>query len=150
MAGDPVKYSVREVDGAEECEVILSLAKIILPCDDPPNPVNGYWWLAYYGDVAVGFAGLDYAKTDSDAMFLCLAGVVPEHRGHGLQRALIKARVNKTRRLGKRRAISYTMLNNVGSSNNLIAVGFRMYEPPFKFHGGGVCYWKREIPTTEL
>lgn len=139
-----MKYTVREVDGTVEHEVILSLAKIILPCDDPPNPYSGYWWLAYYGDVAVGFAGLDHAKTTDGAMFLCLAGVVKEHRRHGLQRRLIRARINKARRLGKGRLVTYTLLNNPGSSNNLIACGFRLYRPAYRFPYGDVCYWARD------
>ncbi len=136
-----MRVRVREVDGVEHGEIICDLARICLPGDDPPLVHEGHWWLAYVGDVAVGFAGLRDARTDPEAGFLCLAGVVPQARGRGLQRALIRARVAKARRLGKRRVISYTAAWNWRSANNLIACGFRQYMPVKVFGGGDVCYW---------
>ena len=80
------------------------------------------------------------AKTFDNATFLCLSGVVPEHRGHALQRRMVRVRVQKARKLGKRRVISYTV-SNAHSGNNLIACGFRLYNPD-KCWEGEVTYWK--------
>ena len=64
---------------------------------------------------------------------------MPGHCGHGLQRRLIRIRVQKARKIGKRRVISYTM-GNARSGNNLIACGFRLYNPENCWEGE-VTYW---------
>jgi GNAT superfamily N-acetyltransferase len=135
-------YCIREVDGDEESEVIAELHRICCPHDELPSTTDGWWWLAYAGDVAVGYAGMRDAKSEPGAAFLCIAGVVPEHRGKGLQRRLIRVRVQKARRLMKTAVISYT-LDNAPSGNNLIACGFRLYSPDKRWEGGDVAYWRR-------
>jgi GNAT superfamily N-acetyltransferase len=139
-----VKYTVKEVDGAEEDETINALHKLCLPHDELPSVHDGWWWLAYANDVAVGYACMRDAKSEENAAFLAIAGVVPEHRGKGLQRRLIRVRVQKARRLMKRAVISYTM-DNAPSGNNLIACGFRLYDPDKRWEGGDVTYWRRQF-----
>lgn len=137
----PGAYRIREVDGTVEEETIHALTRICMPWDDLPDTGAGFWWLAYAGDVAIGFGGVRDASTDPQAAFLCLSGVVPEHRGRGLQRRLIRVRVQKARRLRKHSVISYTM-DNAHSGNNLIACGFRLYSPLKRWEGGSVNYWR--------
>lgn len=140
-------YSVRQVDPIVEHEVLAGLARL---CDRDTSikaaldTSRGDWWLAFADDVAVGFAGLRDANTDPEASFLCLAGVMPEHRGRGLQKRLIAARLRRAKALGKRRAITYTAVSNVASANALIARGFRLYRPALTW-GDEFCYWKKEL-----
>lgn len=140
-------YRVQRVDGIVEHETISALAKLCSPGDETffPDTSRGDWWLAYATDVAIGFAGLRDSTVDAEAAFLCLAGVHPAFRGHGLQRRLINVRVRRARALGKLRATSWTATWNVHSANNLLRAGFALYTPTLKFDDTDVNYWKKEI-----
>lgn len=140
-------YRVRMVDAAVEHEVISDLCRVISPTDDTfrADTTKGDWWLVYAGDVAVGFAGLRDAATEPAAAFLCLAGVVREHRGAGLQRRLIEARVRRARALGKRAALSWVADWNVRSANNLIRAGFRLYWPAQRFTDNETVYFRKDF-----
>jgi GNAT superfamily N-acetyltransferase len=70
--------------------------------------------------------------------FWCLRlGVVARaHRGHGLQRKLIRARLNWLRKRGARHVNVWVDPHNVYSLNNVVSEGFRFQnEPPREFHG---------------
>ena len=54
--------------------------------------------------------------------------ILPEHRGNGLQRRLLKVRERKARQLGWTSVITDTT-DNVPSANNLIKAGYRLFEP---------------------
>lgn len=102
---------------------------------------DSYWWLAYRNKKPVGFAGLKPDKYGNG--FLCLAGVVPEARGHGIHRRMITARVKFGRQLGLKRLYTYTKLNPA-SANSLIAAGFRAYLPPSMW-AGDASYWQKGL-----
>lgn len=142
-----MRYRVARVDGIEEHETIGALAKLCAAGDETfaPKTEAGDWWLVYADDVAVGFAGIRDATTEPEASFLCLAGVVPEHRGRGLQRRLIHARVQRARQLGKRAALSWVADWNVRSANNLVAAGFRLYWPAQRFGDKETVYFRKEL-----
>lgn len=90
------------------------------------------------------FAGLHVSDCDHGIGILCRAGVVEEARGHGLQKKLIMARTVFARNLGLRRVTTYTHTTNLPSMNNLMASGFRLYEPPKGWAEDGFLYW--ELP----
>lgn len=87
----------------------------------------------------VGYACLRLVENES-LVYLSRAGVTHKHRGNGLQRRLIRVRVAYGRRLG-RGAITYTVHANPKSVNNLIACGFRYYEPQNAWAGRDMLYW---------
>lgn len=89
----------------------------------------------------VGFACLRVVATEN-VVYLSRAGVTPKHRGKGLQRRLIQARMVYARRKGWG-AITYTIRANPKSVNNLIACGFRYYEPQHAWAGREMLYWYR-------
>lgn len=114
---------------------VAMLDAAIFPDDDPCNYVNANWWLVYsQGSLAVAFAGSCWRGED---LFLLRCGVLEGHRGKGLQRKLIKRR---TRGIPAD-VITYTAVGNPHSANNLIACGFRMYEPNDLWAGDDVNYW---------
>lgn len=126
-------YVIREVDGRGERDLLLALQLECLPEDDPVNPSKGHWWVTYRGAEPAAYAGL----VDG---YLCHAGVLKAHRGAGLQRRLIKKRIEKGRALGLPFVYSTTFDNPV-SSNNLITCGFRMYTPERPWGATGTNYW---------
>ena len=79
---------------------------------------------------------------DSDILYLNSAAVVPEARGNGLQKRLIRCR---TRYADKHdlTSITYTTPDNSVSINNLVACGFKAYQPEYSWVGKQYCYWRR-------
>lgn len=115
------------------------------PVDVVEPPTEGTWWLVYFDGEPVGFAGMKPARTDRNAVYLSRSGVLPGHRGKGLQKRLIRARLAEAKRQGRTRAIT-TTFENPPSANNLIATGFRQYSPAEPWGPDGTAYWTRSIP----
>jgi GNAT superfamily N-acetyltransferase len=84
------------------------------------------WWLAYDGGHAVGFAGV-WPNINQDRAFLTRAGVLPEARGGGMQKKLIRVRVAYAKKLGIRRCYTYVWVGNYASMKSLVRCGFHPY-----------------------
>jgi GNAT superfamily N-acetyltransferase len=137
---------ISEVD-PDEILVAATLIRLQQECLPGATiwPLEGtFWWIAKgeNGD-PVGFAGLYVENHDYGQGMLCRAGVVRAARGLGLQRSLIKVRERKARQLGLTRLTTYTVDDNSYSMNNLIACGYRAYQPPKGWATEGAVYWQK-------
>jgi GNAT superfamily N-acetyltransferase len=103
---------------------------------------RGIWWLASEDGRMVGYAA---AAVDEHVLYLTRAGVLPEARGRGLQRRLIRARVQHARRLGLTRCYTYTVPWNWRSTNNLIDCGFRLWLPARPWATKNCLYFFRRL-----
>jgi GNAT superfamily N-acetyltransferase len=143
-----MKYRVVPVDTRqpEVVQLLTLLQKACLPADVVYKITDKeYWYVAYTHDgEAVGFAGVVPSARWSDTMYLCRAGVVLAHRGRGLQKKLIKARIRKAKALGMNWIITDTN-ENPASANSLIATGFKMFEPSKPWGLKTALYWKYKI-----
>lgn len=112
------------------------------PEDERCEKAGREWWIVRHHKAGVvGFAGAKYVDLD-DVLYLCRAGVLPEHRGKGLQRRLIRRRVQHGRSIdGCRGSYTYTALHNTFSASNLIACGFRPFAPNYPWGGDRANYW---------
>lgn len=90
---------------------------------------RGEWWLAYNEKRPVAFAGLVPMSDYFSVGYLCAAGVLPDFRGHGLQKRLIRRRIARARELGCVAIYTDTIHENAASANSLIACGFRQFVP---------------------
>lgn len=99
-------------------------------------------WIAVHipTGAVIGYA-LGRWIPNENAYYLSRAGVHPKHRGHGLQKRLIRVRIANAHRRGCRRIITYTVAWNPKSINSLIACGFRFYEPQNAWGGREMLYW---------
>lgn len=145
-----VWYSVNRVLDLDE-PTAAELDHLDLAClpDDEPYDKAGpglYWWTVteHPSKRVVGFCGSLYWGPDN-VVFLCRSGVLPEARGRGLQRRMIKTRVAHAASIGAKGCISYTSVENPVSSNNLIRCGFELYEPDYKWAGEGYLYWWKTV-----
>jgi GNAT superfamily N-acetyltransferase len=143
-----VTYKIRPVDGTDP-EVEDTIAEMHQECfpDYDTMPTNtGHWWIAYdEEDTPVAFAGLWPSVRLPATGYLCRGGVLPQARGAGLQRRLIRARERKALKLGWLAMISDTVLGNYASANNLIRCGYRMWIPPTLYASDQAIYWRREL-----
>ena len=142
-----MKYSARQVDTTDLGiqEQLRHLQKTCLPGDTLHATHYGHWWILYTesGNLA-GFCGMVPSTRWIDCMYLCRAGVLNAHRGHGLQKKLIRVRLQKARALGMNWVISDTY-DNPASANNLIGSGFKMFNPTEPWGAKGTLYWRKKI-----
>lgn len=123
--------------------LINDLDRECLPFDDPYTYLrDAAWWVAWDGTEPVAFGGF---RPIEGAAFLCRAGVIPSHRGLGLQRRLIRVRLAAARRCGFGWAHTYTANGNCVSANNLIRCGFRLFEPSWYWGGTDALYLCRDL-----
>lgn len=134
------------VDTTRERDVALLryLQLATLEGDVPYNVKDGHWWIAYEGTVPIAFAGVAQSRKWSDTGYLCRSGVLPSHRGKGLQKRLLRVRERKARQLGWNWLVSDTF-DNPASSNSLIACGFRIFKPTAPWSFNGAIYWRKKL-----
>lgn len=94
---------------------------------------------------AVAYACLSRFRGEAGVGYLSRAGVMPTHRGRGLQGWLIVARERKAIERGYRALVSNTNPENIHSANNLWEAGFRLYRPEVLFDGDGRLYFRKEL-----
>ncbi|MGX9389635.1 GNAT family N-acetyltransferase [Nitrobacteraceae bacterium UC4449_H16] len=137
-------YRIVEVDGSDEEDTLQELHELSFKdTAAQPDYSNGYWWIAYSGSEPVAFAGITQSTMGPLHGYMKRAGVLPEHRGYGLQRRLIRVRLAKAKRLGWKTVITDTT-NNVSSANSLIKAGFKLFTPkPWAWSTS--LYWYRYI-----
>lgn len=137
-------FTIRRVTSPEDWELARCLDRRIFT-EDAPVEIDGQEvFLAFDVDhLPVAFATMDHAAWASGRhAFLSRCGVVHAARGHGLQRRLIRARVQRARAMGCIRCYTYTVLDNVSSANNLIACGFQLYNSPSQYAGKSLYFQK--------
>ena len=124
--------------------VLTRMHELCFPVDEMPNFKIGYWWVVYDDKEPVGFCGLTHVPSWDSAGYLNRGGMIHTHRGKGMQRRMINVRIKKARKVGWNWLVSATR-ENIPSSNNLIACGFKLYTPTFKWLDGHCLYWIRKI-----
>ncbi len=123
----------------------IDVLQAICPPGDRPAKTNiGAWWIAYDDGEPIAFAGIRPSLRWIDCMYLCRSGVVPEARGKGLQKRLIRVRAAYARQMSMNWLISDTTCNPA-SANSLIACGFRLYEPAQPWGNRHTLYWRKRV-----
>jgi GNAT superfamily N-acetyltransferase len=124
---------------------LAALQERCLPGDTPFDINYGYWWIVYDAqNFPCAFAGLVRSSRWTDCGYLCRAGVLPSHRGHGLQKKLIRARVRQAKAIGWNWLITDTY-QNPASSNSLITTGFKLFEPTKPWGATQTLYWRKKL-----
>lgn len=118
-------YIIRE---CLDTEVIGWLREMTLT-DDPPIAEylleQADWFVAIHREQGYAGYGGVYQGIGDDFAELISAGVLPGHRGHGLQLRLIRRRLRVARDQGAAYVATHTAAYNIRSQANLIKAGFR-------------------------
>lgn len=134
---------LRRVQPTKWRETLDKLQAECFPYDTPCAYLpNDLWWIAFDGEQAVGFCAVRPSLNYPDTWYLCRAGVLSSHRGRGLQKRMIRARVAAARRAGASAVITDCTVENCPSANSLIACGFRLFRPPNKWATAAANYWR--------
>jgi GNAT superfamily N-acetyltransferase len=142
-----MKFSIKKIDLRQEANrtLLLYLQRKIMPSDTPHAVDVGHWWVAYDEEgKPVGFAGMVRSISWYDCGYLCRAGVLDSHTGHGLQKRLINTRIAQAKKLNWKWAITDTT-NNPPSANSLINAGFKLYNPTKPWAYRHSLYWRKKL-----
>jgi GNAT superfamily N-acetyltransferase len=138
---------IKKVNAVNEdiSKILIYLQKKCLPGDSLFDISTGYWWIVYDENMLpIGFAGMVRSYRWNDCGYLCRAGIIEEHRGHGIQKKLLKIREKQAKKLGWNWLITDTT-DNPASSNSLINCGFKLYAPQKPWGYTQTLYWRKRI-----
>jgi len=101
---------------------------------------NRDWWV-YTDDKGqiIAYCGCIYSEG------ICIfnrAWVKKQYRRNGLHTRMIRTRLNAAKKTCKY-AITYTINTNFASANNLAKLGFKLYEPEYKYGGEALYFIKK-------
>lgn len=137
-------YVIRQVDGADEFDALRELQepfKVEMPIVDTSD---GRWWIAYRNDIPAAFLGMIASTHYPNAGYFKRVGVLPEHRGYGLQARLMRAMERSARRSGLELIVSDTT-DNVPSANNFVRSGWLMFVPEYPWSFPQSLYWRKDL-----
>jgi len=129
---------------------VVRLDKIIFAGSPKVDLKDSWWWIARDDDgKAIAYAAMRAAVMDchKDMAYMVRSGVLKAHRGNGIQKKLIKSRINMATRMGFKAIVTYAMDWNLASANSLITCGFKLYAPPVKYVGSDVYYFRKRFAT---
>lgn len=141
-----LRYVIKRVDPVQYAEEIAKLLHDGFGEDAGARPttfIGTAFWLALVvgTEEIAGIGGMLHSTIEEGTVYLNRSYVLPEHRGHGLQKKLILARCARGRELKAVFATSDTY-QNPPSVNNLISCGFRAYTPANLWRGSDPMYWR--------
>jgi GNAT superfamily N-acetyltransferase len=129
-------------------EDVLKLDKTLFGEDVAVEPEGGWWWLIRdHRGKGIAFAGLRpcHHESNKGLCFMIRSGVLTKHRGQGMQKRLIRARIAMAKRHGFKQIVTYVLDWNLASANSLIACGFRLYIPESKYAGSKAFYFQKML-----
>lgn len=159
LAGDEDLEEIEAMDrrlidnGAPTDDTVFHVAELVQPRALMPTIVAaGLYKQARAAGVdreIVAYGGHRLPPDFPGTAFLSRSGVLPECRGVGLQKALLRARIRYLKRHHPEvsHALTYTMVTNAASSNSLIACGFKLWRPETGdwWVGPEVNYWRKAL-----
>jgi GNAT superfamily N-acetyltransferase len=137
-------YVVRQVDGADEFDVLRELQEPFKSTMPIVDTTDGRWWIAYRGRVPVAYLGMIASTHYPNAGYFKRVGVLPEHRGQGLQARLMRVMERAARQSGLDLLVSDTT-DNVPSANNFVRSGWLMFSPEFPWSFPQSLYWRKAL-----
>jgi len=137
-------YRIRAVEVSEFGDDIIEMDLACLKEEAIKPELIDQWWIAFLDDAPVAYAGLHPSSHHKRAGFLARAGVLPKHRGNGLQRRLIRVREKEAIKRRLFRMVSFTR-NNPPSANNLIACGYSVFIPKKLWAPSDATYWHKVL-----
>lgn len=139
---------------AEDGQLILRMDRICFPLDEPPTIAGAQWIIGWDGGTVAAYCA--WKTVDHGGVqvgFHYRGGVLPEYRGHGLQRRMLCLREAAMRERGLTNAVTYTDADGAASMRSLIAEGYRPYAPtpattlsgPGRFGRVGFVHWRKSL-----
>ncbi|MGE5150964.1 MAG: GNAT family N-acetyltransferase [Rhodospirillaceae bacterium] len=113
----------------EDAALIAQMDVVCFPIDKPAEFAGANWFIGWAGDRPAAYCAWKIVEHDEPVGFHYRGGVMPDWRGHGLQREMLRLREAEMREQGIAKAVTYTDADGAASMRNLIAEGYRPYVP---------------------
>lgn len=140
-----MKVTIRRVVSTKHVVALNAELFPDAPAIDADDLRHGFWWVGFADGKPVAFAGI---APRGDKAFLSRAGVLPEARGAGLQRRLIRIRTRWAAKAGFKRVYTYTYGCNYASASSLTREGFRLYFCE-RSNGSTWLWWQKMLNGAE-
>ena len=129
----------------EDIEAIETADRICFPYDAPYlfGWEKNVSWVSLIGDELRGY--LSAHPLRNGVWFFSRVGVMPGARGEGLQRKLMATMEKHGRKSGWHSIVTYTAGINGYSTRNILAAGYRTYEPKRSYVGWEVVHMRKRI-----
>ena len=138
----------------EDEALIARLDALCFPIDVPAVFAGARWQIGWDRAAPACYCAWKPVEHDGVAAgFHYRGGVLPEWRGRGLQRPMLRLREVEMRAQGLTMAVTYTDADGAASMRNLIAEGYRPYAPtPTTTRSGlgrlgrvGFVHWEKRL-----
>ena len=131
--------------GPDDIEAIEAMDRVCFPFD---RPYMFSWdknvsWIVEEGGEYVAY--LSAHPLRNGVWFFSRVGVMPSHRGQGLQRKLMTAMERHGRREGWREIVTYCVGRNGHSIANILEAGYRTYEPRKSYVGWQCVHMRKRL-----
>jgi GNAT superfamily N-acetyltransferase len=118
-----------EAGEAKNAAIVATLHARLFPKLIFPYPHYGDWWVVWHGEEPVAFAHMSPTLYYPNTGYFGRVGVLPEHRGHGLQARLMKMAEWTARKVHAWEALVSDTTRNPHSAANFIRCGWSEFEP---------------------
>lgn len=138
---------IRAVRDITDAGIVAELAHMhaeTLPGIPFPGVWPSWWWIARDGDKAAAFAFMCGSDRYENTGYFGRVAVMPEYRGHGLQRRLMRAAEKKARELGWVAMVSDTR-DKPYSAANFERAGYVPFTPEKPWDYKHSIYWRKEL-----
>jgi GNAT superfamily N-acetyltransferase len=119
----------RRAVSREDAALIAQMDVVCFPIDTPAEFAGANWFIGWDGDQPAAYCAWKVVDHDEPVGFHYRGGVMPDWRGRGLQREMLRLREAGMREQGIAKAVTYTDADGAASMRNLIAEGYRPYVP---------------------
>lgn len=134
---------------AKYAAIVADLHARLFPTLIFPYPHWGDWWVAWHGEKPVAFAHQEPTAFYPNTGYFGRVGVLPEHRGHGLQSRLMKMAAKRARRAHAWEALVSDTTRNPHSAANFERCGWVRFEPApehrKQWGSRQTIYWRKEL-----
>lgn len=138
----------------DDADALEAMDRVCFPHDHPYGLFHwdkGVCWIAiqgssgeFYSDpLPIGYIAAHPIRRG--VWFYSRVGVMPSARGVGLQRKLMATLEKHGRREGWREIVTYTVGRNGFSTANILAAGYRTYEPRKSYVGFQVVHMRKRL-----
>ena len=134
-----MRFKLVPVEHADEMREIheLAFSGDFWPGDDHT------FWVAYRGKDVAGFCSAIHRPL-KNYVFLSRAAVAKFAQGYGLQRRMIRHRIEWAAECGVKEIVTYTSPKNYPSMMNLLRCGFQFYTPD-ELYAGPTFHYLRMV-----
>jgi len=133
-----------QIKKSSDIDLVRGLHQKIFPLDEPDLLETDQFWIVYSDrDKPVGFCSV--RPLEYKTAYFNWAGLLEEAQGKGLHRRMIYTREKWCRRIGFKYIVTYTVIDNIQSSRNLLKCNYDLYLPEHYWAEKNSLYFQKKL-----